>query len=97
MDYEWFEPGTVWLVRPLWEREGFPPISCEKAFNGGKGDIDVCWNSRHDPCTSLAKVSYLGEEEVRKEDVGQGIVEPRSVVQCQDLDFSVFYNDSGTL
>ena len=30
-------------------------IEVEKAFNDGKADIDVCWNSRSDPCTKNAK------------------------------------------
>ena len=73
MDYEWFEPNTIWPVRPSWvkvsglDRLSFPimlfswqvqeeeTVMAENAFNNGKADIDVCWNSRGDPCTATTK------------------------------------------
>ena len=56
MDYEWFEPNTVWLVRPVWrEREDSQLVEVEHLFNQGKADIDVCWNSRGDKCKRETK------------------------------------------
>ena len=71
MDYEWFEPNTIWLVRPTWTKvscqnllqscadkipkEGGKKVDVEKAFNGGLADMDVCWNSRGDPCSANTK------------------------------------------
>ena len=69
MDYEWFEPNTIWLVRPTWNKvkdqnisrfdempkgEG-EKVDVETAFNGGLADLDVCWNSRADPCSEKTK------------------------------------------
>ena len=48
-------------------------IDIEFAFNDGKADMDICWNSRADPCTDKAQVSYLGKEAVRKENDEQNI------------------------
>ena len=75
MDYEWFEPNTIWLGRPTWIKvshiiidiahtnaQGEEHFDVEKAFNGGLADIDVCWNSRGDPCsekTKSLKLQYL--------------------------------------
>ena len=73
MDYEWFEPNTVWLVRPVWQEvcsdgpfknyifisipktEDCEKLEVEHMFNDGKADIDVCWNSRGDPCKVSCK------------------------------------------
>ena len=74
MDYEWFEPNTVWLTRPVWQevsppwqlmffnfcisttqREKSEELEVEHLFNDGKADIDVCWNSRGDPCKMVTK------------------------------------------
>ena len=45
-------------------------VEVEKAFNGGKADIDVCWNSRSDPCTQNAK--YLKSR--RKENINLHLI-----------------------
>jgi|AACY02.10.fsa_nt_gi hypothetical protein len=82
MDYEWFEPNTVWLVRPVWQKvkvlmdlkcsgrfllcfvfpshpitqgENGEKLDVEHLYNKGKADIDVCWNSRGDPCKMVTK------------------------------------------
>ena len=36
-------------------KEGGEEVDVEKAFNGGLADMDVCWNSRGDPCSSKTK------------------------------------------
>merc|ERR1712126_683377 len=60
MDYEWFEPETVWLTNPQWiPGDKTDSHTVEFAFNGGLADFDVCWNSRIDPITDTARVSYL--------------------------------------
>ena len=97
MDYEWFEPETIWLQNPQWVPEGkddSQPV--EFAFNSGKADFDVCWNSRVDPITSLATVSYLGKEEVREKEESEEI-KPRGVTQCDDLDWEVYILDVGKM
>ena len=79
MDYEWFEPNTVWLTRPVWQevsppwqlmffnfcisttqREKSEELEVEHLFNNGKADIDVCWNSRGDPCKMVTKWANSG-------------------------------------
>ena len=71
MDYEWFEPETIWLQNPVWTNpENDEDVKVEFAFNGGKADFDVCWPSRNDPCTSMTcKVSYLDKGAGEKRDV----------------------------
>jgi len=97
MDYEWLEPSTIWLVRPTWKKNGEgQPEDVERVFNGGLADLDVCWNSRSDPCSSVAKVSYLGEEGVREKNF-DCTIEPRGVFQCDDLDWTQYYLDCGSL
>ncbi len=61
MDYEWFEPETIWLQNPMYiHPDSNGEVECEFAFNKGNADFDVCWPSRNDPCTSTTcKVSYL--------------------------------------
>ena len=77
MDYEWFEPNTIWLVRPTWIKVNDQKISnslynkmpkgegekvdVEKAFNGGLADLDVCWNSRSDPCSEKTKYDCIAD------------------------------------
>ena len=36
-------------------KEGGEKVDVEKAFNGGLADMDVCWNSRGDPCSAKTK------------------------------------------
>jgi len=105
MDYEWFEPSTIWLQKPVWinpEKDN-EEIEAEFAFNDGKADFDVCWPSRNDPCISLTcKVSYLDKGAGEKRDINaksgdKEDIDPRGVLQFQDLDFNYFCNDSGML
>ena len=105
MDYEWFEPSTIWLQKPVWMKpeKDNEEIKAEFAFNEGKADFDVCWPSRNDPCISLTcKVSYLDKDAGEKRDINAKTgdkedIEPRGVLQFQDLDFNYFCNDSGML
>jgi len=99
MDYEWFEPNTIWLVRPTWNKGEGEKVVVETAFNGGLADLDVCWNSRADPCSEKTKVSYLGEEQVRERRApgDQHDVTPRGLAQCDDLDWALYYLDVGRL
>jgi len=98
MDYEWFEPNTIWLVRPTWTKEGGKKVDVEKAFNGGLADMDVCWNSRGDPCSANTKVSYLGEERLRERlATDHDDVTPRGRDQADDLDWTLYYLDVGRL
>jgi len=105
MDYEWFEPETVWLTNPQWIYKGkdghevVEQIEKEFYLNGGLADIDVCWNSRLDPCTAITKVSYLGKEDVReeKEDEGGEQIKERGKVQSQDLDWTEYKLDAGSV
>ena len=105
MDYEWFEPETVWLQKPIWRNptKDNEELKVEFAFNDGKADYDVCWPSRNDPCNSLTcKVSYLDKDagetrEINTKTGEEEDVKPRGMIQFKDLDFSDFYNDSGRL
>ena len=99
MDYEWFEPNTIWLVNPTWKRNNSSTEeSVEFAFNNGKADFDVCWNSRKDPITGTTKVSYLGKEKVReKVENDQEVIKPRGAIQCDDLDWEEYKLDVGSL
>ena len=105
MDYEWFEPSTVWLQKPVWinPTKDNEELKVEFAFNEGKADFDVCWPSRNDPCVSLTcKVSYLDKDAGEKRDLDEKTsdkedIKPRGVLQFQDLDFSYYYTDSGIL
>ena len=99
MDYEWFEPETIWLVNPQWTPANQTDSKVvEFAFNDGKADIDVCWNSRVDPITTTANVSYLGKEEVReKVETEQDEINPRGVKQCDDLDWEEYKLDVGSM
>ena len=105
MDYEWFEPSTVWLQKPVWINpiKKNEEVKVEFAFNDGKADFDVCWPSRNDPCISLTcKVSYLDNDAAEKRDINAKTndkedIKPRGLLQFKDLDFSYFYNDSGML
>ena len=70
----------------------------EFAFNGGKADFDVCWNSRADPCMDTAEVSYLGKEPVReKMETEQEGIKPRGVKQFDDLDWEEYKLDVGSM
>ena len=103
MDYEWFEPNTVWLTNPVWQRplQKVEGLKVEFAFNNGKADFDVCWPSRNDPCTSLTcKVSYLDKGAGEKRDVEKDKhddIAPRGVLQFKDLDWNHYQIDVGTL
>ena len=105
MDYEWFVPETILLVNPQWIYEGedgkevVEQIEKEFSMNGGLADLDVCWNSRNDPCSSTTKVSYLGKEDVREESLDEGVegVKKRGIIQCQDLDWTGYKLDAGSV
>jgi len=99
MDYEWFEPQTVWLVSPQWTHpKHIDSQEVEFSFNNGKADFDVCWNSRADPCTDTATVSYLGKEAVReKVESEQDGINPRGVEQFDDLDWKFYKLDVGCM
>ena len=103
MDYEWFEPETVWLQNPVWTNpQNDEEVNVEFAFNGGKADFDVCWPSRNDPCTSTTcKVSYLDKDAGEKRDVNAASdnddIKPRGVLQFQDLEWNEYQIDVGAL
>ena len=40
------------VIMPKGEGE---KVDVETAFNGGLADLDVCWNSRADPCSEKTK------------------------------------------
>ena len=61
-------PGSKWVTSHIIidiariNAQGEEHFDVEKAFNGGLADIDVCWNSRGDPCsekTKSLKLQYL--------------------------------------
>ena len=101
MDYEWFEPQTIWLQNPMYiHPDSNGEVECEFAFNKGKADFDVCWPSRNDPCTSTTcKVSYLdkGAAEKRSIDLRDEDIKPRGLLQFQDLDWNNYQIDVGAL
>jgi len=103
MDYEWFEPKTVWLVNPLWIKPGSTELqNVEFVYNDGKADFDVCWSSRNDPIQNLTcKDGYLKKAEHNTCDLNVtiedgDIVMPRGVVQFADMDFNYFQIDCGS-
>ena len=127
MDYEWFEPNTIWLVNPVWlglnvaelvdplvdsstkknEVSEVPEeVPVEFFYNGGKADLDVCWGHRQNAVnsTSGADAYSLGVVVKKPTDDYQDLSEnndasmmPRGVLQCDDLDFTNFYLDVGSL
>jgi hypothetical protein len=65
MDYEWFEPNTLWIVNPkvrLRRSPGGPVEEFEQghAFFGGAHDADVCWGSRLLPAPATAAAAFGG-------------------------------------
>ena len=104
MDYEWFEPETVWLQKPVWTNPiNEEEVKVEFAFNNGKADFDVCWPSRNDPCTSLTcQVSYLDKDANEKRDINAATsekddIKPRGVLQFKDLEWDHYQIDVGAL
>jgi len=104
MDYEWFEPSTVWLTRPSYL--GSP---VHLAFNEGRTDFDVCWDSRDEPARPAATANefYSGAAqpglEARQEtgaEPGPGAgtgCSPRGVHQFAVMDWNYYFRDAGSL
>ena len=52
---------------------------------------------RYDDDDDDFRVSYLGEEAVREKCGEEDSTEPRGVWQCDDLDWTLYYLDVGSL
>ena len=125
MDYEWFEPNTIWLVNPVWlglnvaelvidplvdssttkknaEVSEVPgEVLVEFSYNGGKADLDVCWGHRQNDVNSTSGADAYSLGVVKKptdfSENNDASMMPRGVLQCDDLDFTNFYLDVGSL
>ena len=102
MDYEWFEPSTLWLQNPVWHSAGAPekcPTNVELMYNDGRADFDMCWSSRYTPCSGDVCLQYFYEdlEEKNEKYVDTDDVKPRGLLQFEGLDSSAFYYDVGSL
>lgn len=100
MDYEWFEPNTVWLVDPVWHKPK-EDLPVEFVYNGRKADFDVCWSHRSRPVKPTCGVSYLGEDKddslVEDSKNSEENIIPRGLIQMDDLDWTEYYLDVGSL
>ena len=45
----------MFIFIPVPKSENCEKLEVEHMFNDGKADIDVCWNSRGDPCKKKCK------------------------------------------
>ena len=83
----------------------------ETMYNDGLADVDVCWQSRHDPLRESCQPACMGQgssperveggEEKEEEGGKRGVEEEeggkRGVVQWQDVDWSDFKLDVGSM
>ena len=76
-----------------------PEVLVEFVYNGGKADLDVCWSHRQNAVNSTSDTDvYLGVEKPKDyHDGSENASMPRGVLQCDDLDFTNFYLDVGSL
>ena len=73
-------------------------------FAGTAGEILARWSQSEQTFIHkmeiilLSRVSYLGEEPVRDNSGNDSSsISPRGVIQSEDLDFSYYYLDCGTI
>lgn len=95
MDYEHFEPNTIWLCNPTLTRDGkTAPL---EEFT--KTDCDVCWSSRHVPIPTAgvdARVEFDKlSEKIEEASTSAPYPPPRGLVQFEDLDWGLFPLDAG--
>ena len=79
----------------------------EFSYNGGKADFDVCWSHRQNAVNSTNSAeaysfgSFLGVGKPMDDDHdhdGSGDASmPRGVLQFEDMDWTNFYMDVGSL
>ena len=113
MDYEWFEPSTVWLVRPVWQVTAPSLLSHSLTFIFHQGEqtekieVEHMFNNGKadiDVCwnsraDACKSVTKVSYlgEEAVRERSSEEGVRARGVVQSHDLDFSYYYVDCGLI
>ena len=72
----------------------------ETMYNDGLADVDVCWQSRHDPLRESCQPACMGQGSSPERVEGGEEEEEggkRGVVQWQDVDWSDFKLDVGSM
>lgn len=96
MDYEWYEPNTLWLTNPTWSYNGEEVEQLvEFVFNEGLADYDADWDSRCIPITEVVQEEVHSlEVKASEQSVGYGGIKRRGL----DLfSWKIHQNDVGNL